>query len=120
MLAKKTSLTMSPSVSSPTVPPPMISPTSAFTSAWTELPNTSQATYSRSTSMSRTSRTYSATLSGSSDQKQPKTSSMKHADYHPPSPPCRRHAKRSFNDSTVSGSGGLNNTKRGQQLTITA
>src|SRR5712691_10785765 len=103
MLAKKISPTMSPSVSSPTVPLPMTSPASAPTSVWMGLPNTSQATYNQSTSMSQTSKIYSATLNGGSDQKQSKTTSTRHVAYHPPSPPCRKPARRSFDDSTGNG-----------------
>src|SRR5712691_11797867 len=101
MLAKKTSPTTSPSVSSPNAPLPMTSPASASTSAWMEPPSISQATYNQSTSMSQTSKIYSVTSSGDLGQKRSKTSSMKCADYHPPSPRCKKLAKRSFNDSNI-------------------
>src|SRR6266581_9743576 len=116
MLAQKRSPTTSPSASFPDAPPPMTSPASASTFAWTGPPSSSWGTYSRSTSMRKTSRTYSTTSNGEWGQKQPKTNSTRHADDHPLTHPCRKRARKNSGDLTRSGRDEWGTTEGGRQL----
>src|SRR5712691_10963136 len=116
MLAQKKSLITSPSASFPDAPPPTTSPASASTFAWTGPPSSSRGTYSRLTSMRKTSRTYSTTSNGEWGQKQPKTNSTKHADDHPLTHPCRKRARKNSGDLTRSGHGECEITEGGKQL----
>src|SRR6266581_6049348 len=116
MLAQKRSPITSPSASSPAVPPPMTSPASASTFAWTGPPSSSQGTYSRLTSTKQTSKTYSTTSNGEWGQKQPETNSMRHADDHSLTHPCRKRARKNSGDLTRSGHGEYKITEGGRQL----
>src|SRR6266581_6721230 len=116
MLAQKRFPIMSPSTSLPNAPPPTTSPAFAPTFAWMGLPNTYRGAYNRSTSRNHSLKTYSSTLNGDLGQRRPKTTSMKHAENHPPSHLCKEPSTGSSDNSITSGHGEQGSTEDGQRL----
>src|SRR6266581_5973993 len=116
MLAQKRFPITSPSTSLPNATPPTTPPAFAPTSAWMGLPNTSQGEYNQSTSRNHSLKIYSSTSNGDLGQRRPKTISMKRAENHPPSHPCKEPLTRSFNNSTTSRHGEQGSMGDGRQL----